>query len=251
MITSTSNTRIKSVIRLLSQAKIRREEHSYVVEGMKMYKEAPVDMIRQVLLTESAFSRLEGDIEVPYELVSDDVYKKMSDTKTPQGIMCVMEMMDYSLGDFAAKDTGKLKGLVLEGVQDPGNIGTMIRTAEGAGYDFILADRKTADIYNPKVIRSTMGSIFRVPFIYSEDLIGDLNVLKKSGVVSYAAHLKGDKFYDEVEYDKRRVILIGNEGMGLSDEISAVCDCLVKIPMEGKLESLNAAVAAALMMYRR
>lgn len=125
----------------------------------------------------------------------------------------------------------------------------MIRTMEAAGCNLMLASMGTVDVYNPKVIRSTMGSVYRIPVIYSDDLIRDLNILKGSGVRLYAAHLKGRSYYNEIGYTDRTGILIGNEAAGLSDEVSAAADELVKIPMQGQVESLNAAVAAALLMF--
>ena len=139
--------------------------------------------------------------------------------------------------------------LLLDGIQDPGNLGTMMRTAEAAGVDGVIMSRDTVDIYNPKTIRSTMGSIYRVPFLYTDDLLADMEKLHEKGIVTYAAHLKGKGYYDEVSYKGPTAFLIGNEGNGLSDEISEKAKQYIKIPMEGQLESLNAAVAAAILMY--
>ena len=139
--------------------------------------------------------------------------------------------------------------LVTENVQDPGNLGTMFRTAEGAGVTGILMSRDTVDIFNPKTIRSTMGSIYRMPFLYTEDLKKDISELQKEGVHFYAAHLKGKASYDEADYQKPSAFLIGNEGNGLTTEIADLADVYIRIPMEGKLESLNAAMAAGILMY--
>ena len=139
--------------------------------------------------------------------------------------------------------------LVLEGIQDPGNLGTMLRTGEGAGIAGILADRQTVDRYNPKVVRSTMGSLYRVPYVVSEDLRESVKTLKKRGFSVYAAHLKGTENYTDIRYPKASAYLIGNEGNGLTDETAQLADTYVRIPMEGRVESLNAAVAAALLMY--
>jgi len=253
MITSTKNERIKDVIQLMTSSKARKEEGLYVVEGLKMFKEAPAIFARQVFLTENVYEKLMEEEEYykffHFEIVSEEVFKKMSDTKTPQGIMCVLEKEEFELADLIAEKSGDVRILVLEGVQDPGNLGTMIRTAEGAGIDFILADKKTADLYNPKVIRSTMGSIFRVPFVYSDNLVQDVKMLKDNNITVYAAHLKGENYYNEEKFSNRSAVLIGNEGNGLSDEISECADKLIKIPMKGEVESLNAAIAAALLMY--
>lgn len=254
MITSNSNSKIKNVIQLISSGKARKEQGVYVVEGVKMFLEAPSRFVREVYVSESFEKSKEGKkalVGKTYEIVSDAVFKKMSDTVTPQGVLCVIEKTNIVLKDLLddkVKDLS-LKILVLEGLQDPGNLGTMIRTAEAAGFSFILADRNTVDVYNPKVIRSTMGSVYRVPVIYSDNLLSDVELIKSKGIKTYAAHLKGDSFYNEIDYFKCSAVFIGNEGKGLSDELSAKADVLVKIPMNGKVESLNAAVAAALMMF--
>lgn len=250
MITSISNQRIKNVMSLISSSKARREQGKYVVEGQKMFLEAPSRYVEEVYVSESYEKSPEGKkalIGKTYEIVSDTVFKKMSDTVTPQGVMCMLDKAKYSFDDLINKKS--LRILVLEGVQDPGNLGTMLRTSEAAGFNFILADKNTVDVYNPKVIRSTMGSIFRIPVIYTNNLLDDIDKLKSAGVKCYAAHLKGSNNYSDVEYPEKTAVFIGNEGKGLSDEISEKADTLVKIPMAGKVESLNAAIAAALMMF--
>ena len=125
----------------------------------------------------------------------------------------------------------------------------MVRTGEGAGITGVIMNKTTVDLFNPKTIRSTMGSIYRVPFVITEDLMDTMQVLKEKGVSLYAAHLKGQHAYDEEEYTNACGFLIGNEGNGLSDEIADLADRYIKIPMEGEVESLNAAISAALLMY--
>ena len=254
MITSTSNEKIKHVALLIKSAKARREEGAFVVEGERIASEVPQDILEECFVTEDRI--VEGGIRdvFPYDVtptvVSEAVFKKMSDTKSPQGILCVCRKRTVPLEELlASKKDGPLKLLVLERIQDPGNLGTMIRTAEGAGFDAIIADEGTADVYNPKVTRSTMGSLFRIPVIYTSDLLYAADMLKDHSVTIYAAHLNGETDYRKARYGDRVAFLIGNEGNGLSDEISGRADMLVKIPMQGKLESLNAAVAAALLMY--
>ena len=139
--------------------------------------------------------------------------------------------------------------MVLDNLQDPGNLGTIVRTAEGAGVDAVFMSKDTVDIYNPKVIRSTMGSIYRMPVVYVEDLIALLDTFKEKGIKSYAAHLDGKNSYDQESYEGGTAILIGNEGNGLREEISNAADIWVKIPMLGQVESLNAAIAASVMMF--
>lgn len=181
------------------------------------------------------------------EIVGDSVFKQISDTQTPQGIMAVIEMPHYELADLLDGDRTHL--LILEGIQDPGNLGTMLRTGEGAGITGVIMNSQTVDLYNPKTVRSTMGSLYRMPYYISDDLEGTINLLKEKGVKLYAAHLKGTLSYDEPEYTRACGFMIGNEGNGLTDQIADMADTYIKIPMEGKVESLNAAISATLLMY--
>ena len=139
--------------------------------------------------------------------------------------------------------------MVLDRLQDPGNVGTILRTAEGAGVTGVMLDAECADIYNPKTIRSTMGSIFRMPFCYEEDLEEGIRKLKERGVCVYAAHLEGKQSYDEADYRGPCAFLIGNEGNGLRPQIARMADTYIRIPMAGQVESLNAAIAATVLMF--
>lgn len=265
MITSNSNNRIKHVTSLISSKKERMNSGTFVVEGTRMFLETPIEDVKEVYISESFYDRIHGGDEsklsglmldrlrklnnTGYEIVSDDVFKKMSDTVTPQGILCVVNIKKNNIEDIIESFDGSVKAIALEGLQDPGNMGTIVRTAEAAGISFILAGANTVDVYSSKVVRSTMGSIFRVPIIYSDDLYEDINFLKEKEICVYAAHLSGTKSYRDVEYSDRSLILIGNEGAGLTDKATDMADMLVKIPMQGQVESLNASVAAAILMF--
>ncbi len=253
MITSVSNSRIKNVIQLMKKSKTRKEQGVFVVEGIRMVREAPKDRIKELYVSESFLMReenrsfLEKEVRVPFEAVSDEVFAKMSDTVTPQGILCVLWRMDHNIEHMLEQKDATY--LVLEDIQDPGNLGTMLRTGEGAGIAGVIMSSGTVDIYNPKVIRSTMGSIYRVPFCYVDDLPAVLRLMNKRGILTYAAHLNGDRYYNECLYCGQSALLIGNEGNGLSDEVASLAQHKIKIPMEGQVESLNAAVSAAILMY--
>ena len=259
MITSTSNQQMKQVSLLLKKSKERKNTKSFVVEGPRMVVEAPVDTLKAVYVAESYENNKENAIllselkdkcvkaNVTYEVVADNVFKSVSDTQTPQGIMAVVAMPEYDLDQLLDGDRTHL--LVLESIQDPGNLGTMVRTGEGAGVTGIIMNKTTVDLFNPKTIRSTMGSIYRVPFYVAEDLGETMKELQARGISLYAAHLKGEHSYDEEDYTKACGFLIGNEGNGLSDEIANLADAYIKIPMEGQVESLNAAISATLLMY--
>lgn len=249
VITSTSNEQIKYIVQLKEKAKVRRTEGKFVVEGIKMFSEIPTEDLVSVYVSES-FVSTNPLKNINYQIVSDNVFKKISDTVTPQGILAVVKQKKYTVEEIlASRNKKKSCIVVLDRLQDPGNLGTIVRTGEGAGISGIIMSSDCADIYNPKVIRSTMGSIFRVPFTVVEDLPNAIEQLREDGVTTYAAHLKGED-YNKADLSKDVAFLIGNEARGLSNEVSAKADKLIKIPMEGKVESLNAAVATAILMYQ-
>ena len=237
-------------MQLVKKAKVRNEQRLFVVEGTKMFAEANREWVQQVYVSES-FLLLDKNkallSDVKYEVLTDHVFKTVSDTQTPQGILSLLTMPSYTLSDILKQPNPQL--LILESIQDPGNLGTMFRTGEGAGIAGVIMNRTTVDVFNPKTIRSTMGSIYRVPFLVAENLKDTITDIKAQGVTLYAAHLKGKCSYDEVDYKTATGFLIGNEGNGLSDEIAELANSYIRIPMAGKVESLNAAIAATLLMY--
>lgn len=255
MITSTANRQIKYVSALLKKAKARREEQLFVAEGVRMCMEIPPERIRTLYISDSfrkntncaALTERVRQVEV----LTDTVFAALSDTRTPQGVLAVAEQSHYCPEDLtmAGPDGAKPLLLVLEQIQDPGNLGTVLRAGEGAGVTGILMDGGTADIYNPKVVRSTMGSLLRVPFVYVEDLDGALMMLKRKEIRLFAAHLQGSRDYDREDYRQATAFLIGNEANGLSDRTAARADARIRIPMLGRVESLNAAVAASVLMF--
>ena len=260
MITSTSNTQVKHIIQLKKKAKERDRCGLFFTEGEKMFLEAPADMIEKIYLSESWLRKNERRDEVrvlldsaPYETVSDVVFEYMSDTKTPQGVLCLLRQFRYTPEDLAGQNAERHVTsplcLALEDIQDPGNLGTILRAAEGAGVTGILMSSGCVDIYNPKVIRSTMGSIYRLPFFYAEDFTEALKAWKRAGICLYAAHLKGDRAYDQEDFTHSCAFMIGNESRGLSEGCAALADRRILIPMLGRVESLNAGVASALLVF--
>lgn len=275
IISSKDNKKIKYIRSLLEKGNIRKKNRQFVVEGIKLVDEAlEYGKVLEIVLAESLYKEIiSGDLSKNVLLaehgknitnyvkktnsttvVSDAVFKTVSETISPQGVAAIVEMPEYGLleKDFfnqAYNKNGRIKLLILEDTADPGNLGTIMRTAEAAGVTGVIMSKGTVDIFNPKVVRSTMGSIFRLPFAYVEDLKETIKELKKEGISFYATHLKGEKSYKAIKYSDRPAILIGNEARGLSDEVADLADTYVLIPMQGKVESLNAAVAAALMMY--
>ena len=253
MITSANNSQVKNIIQLNQKAKARREQGLFAAEGRKMFGEAPESWIHKVYVAESLTSdetvmkQIRRLPEEKAEIVADNVFRQMCDTKTPQGILTVLKKPEWRMEDI-------LKGpapliMILEDLQDPGNAGTIIRTGEGAGVSGVFLTKTCVDITNPKVIRSTMGSVYRMPFLYVEDVVSLKAELEQKGIRTFAAHLKGKNSYDQEDYQGGTAFLIGNEGNGLTEEAAEAADCLIRIPMCGKVESLNAAMAAGILMY--
>lgn len=223
-----------------------------------MVREVPVDLLRELYVTPEFMKNISDEdryiIEeigssdsAVMEEVSQDVMEKMADTKTPQGVLAVVKQTRWELTDMLG-DNPML--LILENIQDPGNLGTMFRTGEGAGVTGIIMSSDMADVYNPKVVRSTMGAIFRMPFIYADSIPDTVKTLEKEhGVTTYAAHLKGTKNYDEIDYHGPCAFMIGNEGNGLTKEAADAASEYVIIPMLGRVESMNAAVSAAVLTF--
>lgn len=250
IITSAANDRIKDVKKLIKSASYRREKGLYVVEGIRMFREIPTKDIAEVFVSQGAYEKLKSDIlkvvsEEDITFVAEHVFSSMSDTNTPQGVLALVRMKYVELADVV---NGEDFILIAERIQDPGNLGTIIRTAEGAGATGIILSDDCVDMYNPKVIRSTMGSIFRMPIYVTNDMAKDIDRLKKQGVCIFGAHLSGKEFYDE-DFKGSCGFLIGNEGNGLSETISSKADKLIRIPMCGKVESLNAATSVAVISY--
>lgn len=259
MITGTSNPRIKQLIQWQNKVKERRRDGVFVAEGIKMLEEAPQELIEDIYITGELAERLQnGSTEkeqllwnklsrVRFETVTEEVLKKAADTQTPQGVLTVLKQPVYHLEEILSAENGLY--LILENLQDPGNLGTILRTGEGAGITGVIMTKETVDIFNPKTIRATMGSIYRVPFLYVESIKTVLEEMHRREIVTYAAHLRGQNAYDSFSFKGDTAFLIGNESSGLREETAALADFCLKIPMEGRLESLNAAVSASILLY--
>ena len=271
MITSTSNTQIKELAKLQKKSRLRDEMGIFLVEGPRMVEEIPKERIERLYISES-FERKNPayikELGVSAEVLSDTVFSYVSDTKNPQGILAVVKRLEYTLEDVLGKSALKCAEksgekeknpenhqirvphvIVLDNLQDPGNLGTIFRTAEAAGATGILLSSDSVDVYNPKVIRSTMGAVFRMPFFYVKDLPAAVKSLSSQGIRTYAAHLNGKNVYDEEDYTEGCAFLIGNEGNGVSRLVKEKCDFTASIPMKGDIDSLNASVAAGVLAY--
>lgn len=261
MITSTANQRVKRLTNLRKKRKLRDEEGVFLVEGIRMFREVPEDALMEVYVSESFYRKEKKTVDdicaksrIRPEILTDSVFEHVSDTRTPQGVLCTVRQRSREVPVTEAWSASALRGrkpliLVLDNLQDPGNLGTILRTAEAAGVTGIIMSRECVDIYNPKTIRSTMGSVFRMPFWYVQDITDAIRQMKVAGVQTYAAHLKGKRDYDGPDYREASAFFIGNEGNGLRDEVAELADEYILIPMMGEVESLNAAIAATVLMF--
>ena len=249
-ITSASNSRVKRLTALRRKAKQRREEGAFILEGERLYRDTPGEFISEIYVTEAFLQdRLGGKAPEHCTILTPEIMQKVSDTETPQGVLCVAKMPAYKKEDLLGSGPAAPFVLILENIQDPGNLGTMMRTAEAAGVTGILMSRDTVDLFNPKTVRATMSAIFRVPFFYTDDLTGEIRKLKEDGVAVYAAHLKASIPYDTADCRRPCAFLIGNEGNGLTDPAADAATSRVHIPMKGNIESLNAAMAAGILLF--
>ena len=261
MIETTTNQQIKQITALTDRSRERAKSGLFVAEGSRMVRETPPELLEKLFFSES-FSRRQEAGQILKELekkgrgiepviVADNVFAKMSSTVHPQGICGVVKQPVYALTELL--DTAEASGgilLVLENIQDPGNLGTMLRTAEAAGACGVLLSGDCVDLFNPKVVRSTMGAIYREPFSTYNTMKDLIPELKKRQIRSLAACLSTDSGeYTDADYTGPAAILIGNEGSGLLQTTMQAADCRIRIPMEGKTESLNAAVSAAVLLY--
>ncbi len=229
--------------RSLKERKGRKETGCFLVEGRKMVEEAlsSAFSVETLLVSESHGADFSLPEDVPAYLLPDHVFAALCDTKTPQGIAAVVRMR-------AAPVTGSCL-LALDDVQDPGNVGTILRTADAAGFDGVLLSDKCADVFSPKVLRATMGSIFRMPVEITDQLPQALGQLREQGWSILSSQLDGTPFFHRDPVGEKFCLIIGNEGNGISPAVQAEATHRLRLPMRGGAESLNAAIAAGIMMY--
>ena len=241
VITSKDNEIIKKV-RKLKDKKYRKDK--FLVEGMKMLKEAIEEKVDISLIILKEGTKLDIDISEYKNIeVSEKIFNTLTDVVTPQGVLAVVNKNANSNIDYTANYI-----MALDGIQDPGNIGTIIRTLDSANLKQLIVSKNTVDCYSPKVIRSTMGAIYRVNIIEVDNLEKTLKEIKQKEFKIVTTSLQTEKSIYDITYD-RKVVVIGNEANGVSKEVINISDYKVKIPMLGKTESLNASIAAGIMIY--
>ncbi|MFA5576265.1 MAG: RNA methyltransferase [Tissierellaceae bacterium] len=255
VISSIKNPLIKN-IRSLHRRRERFKNKAFIIEGIKVVAEALEQgyPIRNIIYTDQLLAVKDGEElfkkiqDLPNTIyVADKVFKEISDTENPQGLLAIAEMKNLKIEEIKM---GGLPFLIyLNRLQDPGNMGTIIRTADAFKADGIIIGQGSVDPYNPKVVRATMGSIFRLPIIYEPQDYEDLEHLKARGLHIYSSSLEGSRPIYHIDFQRGFVLVIGNESNGIDEKIAAMSHSLIKVPMPGGAESLNAGIAASIIMY--
>ena len=254
-ITSSSNSKIKD-IKSLYKKKERWNKGIFIIEGIKVVEECinnnyPLediiysDELLKIRGGEELFEKIRNYnnlINIPSKL-----FKEISDTETPQWIIATAKFKRNSIEEIQKNKNPFI--LLLEKIQDPGNMGTIIRTADAFNIDGVAITPGSVDVYNPKVVRSTMGSIFRTPIYHISNKLEFIEKLKNQKYKIYSTSLEAEKYIHEMDFSGASIILIGNESRGVSTSMSSLADELIKIPIPGGAESLNAGIASSIIMY--
>lgn len=255
LISSSQNPAYKA-LKSLKNRRDREEKGLYYIEGLRIVEEAlkAGAEITEAAITEEFASdtRNSGILKrieaagIRILLMTAKLFREIADTETPQGILAAVRIRKYGLELISDRD-----GLyvILDSIRDPGNMGTIIRTADAAGFSAVILSKGCVDVYNPKVLRSTMGSVFHMPVCQYDDIAQAVRLLKSKGIRIFASHLEGKAEIFDADMTFGTAIVVGSEADGLSSEAAGLADMLVKIPMPGRAESLNASVAAGIMMY--
>ncbi len=246
LITSPTNSYIKHLKKLQTSSKYRNQQKLFLLEGIRPVKDAINYGIvpENIIVSENYKGKVEGVnlIRVPEKILS-----QISDTVTSQGIMAEVKMKEHSM---AAVNSEKMPLIFFsDGISDPGNLGTIIRTLEAAGVNGIVLGKGTVDLYNPKTIRSTMAAVFNIPVYFAENSEDVILSLKKKGYKIIGTRMENAVLYTEECLTEPTVVIMGNEANGISEKLLNICDSFIKIPIYGKIESLNVSVATSIIAY--
>lgn len=253
VITSKEN-RIYKHCKALSAKKYRDASGEYLVEGDKLVSEACEAGMAEMVIVRSGSGKNMDFGNVTAVSISEMLFDKITHIQTSQGIVALVRKKVFDEKAFmsavAAREGGLGNIVVLDRLQDPGNIGTIIRTADAAGYGGIIAIKGTGDIYSPKVVRAAAGSVMRMPVYFAGSAMEAVNMLRDNGKTIVGTAFDTDLYYYDADLSENTALVIGNEGNGMSEELGRNTDFNVKIPMCGTIDSLNAAVAAGILMYQ-
>lgn len=248
--TDSDKSRIFKELKALKTKHTRDKKGLFFAEGERLVSSVPRDIIEYIVYSEGGEKSLKSRLNMSYlpsYTLSDRLFSEISDTVSPQGVLCVCRQFSASVDDILNKKPEFI--VVCEEIQDPGNLGTIIRTADAGGASGIILSKGCADIFSPKIIRGAMGSVFNIPILTGAHMGETIAMLKDNGIQILAAHLKGSITPYETDLKKPTAILIGNEARGLKDETADKADVLVRLPMLGGAESLNASVACGILIY--
>ena len=252
-ITSKNNEQLK-YLRKLSSKSFRDQEHRFTIEGTKLFQEAFANHLtfRQIFVTQAWLDANAGPVgdlltalsaaNIPVLIIKESLFPSISNLQKSEGIIGILEKMSFQAGTFNSY-------VLLEDVQDPYNVGTIIRTADAAGFECVVTSVKTADIYNEKVLRGSMGSVFHLPIVQVDSLLDFVLQLKTKQITLIGTSLAGISLWEREPISEPYAIIMGNESKGMSPEMSELCDILLKIPILGSAESLNVSTAAGIVMY--
>lgn len=252
LVTSKENINVKQYVKLSISKKARNEYDQFTIEGSRLIRDAVLENldIHTIFATESAFERDKAFLQDHSEkitFVSEGVAKRLSNTRSDQGVFAIVSKPENKC---LINENLSGKYVILNNIQDPGNLGTILRTADAVGISGVILCENCCDLYNPKVVRSTMGSLFRLKIYIEDNFQNVCRRLKLEGVKTYAAVVsKQASDIRTVKFPLNSAIVIGNEGNGLKDKHSAICDERITIKMNGNIDSLNAGIAAAILMW--
>ena len=244
-ITSVDNKKIKNLIKIKNDYLYRCENNLCFLEGERLIFDTPKDFICEIFIRENYESKiLDKYKDIKKYILSEKVFNKIKSTENSQGIIAVAKYDNFISIDEINSDT-----ICLDGVRDPGNIGTIMRMAEASGFKYIILSKDCCDITAPKVIRASMSSFFRMKFLLSNDLKNDILYLKNKNFQIVATSSLDSKKYYDLEYKNNVVFIFGNEANGISDEVKNISNDFVNIPMSGEIESLNVSISSAIICF--
>lgn len=239
-----SNKLIYEIIKLRGK-KFRDASNQFVIEGKKFIDEIPTSWKINKIVVSKSFALAKNYANV--FVLPDKLFCKVSDTKNPQGILAICERKKYSFTNFINKKNCLI--VIAEKINDPGNLGTLIRSCSAFNVDGLILSRESVDLYNPKVLRAAAGNIFKINVVTDCNLENCLPVLKNNGITIFASALKSQKFCSDANFKSKSAIIIGNEANGISEKILTYADQIIKIPMANNVESLNISAAASILLY--
>ncbi|MDO5564142.1 MAG: RNA methyltransferase [Eubacteriales bacterium] len=247
IISSKNNIKIKEIKMIRDLSSYRKEKNLIFLEGERLINDTPIDLIKEIYIDENYKNKIPKIGKENVFIIKNNITNYISDTKNPQGIIAIARKPIMNYNNIFTSEFKNI--LILNSIKDPGNMGSIIRTSEASGISCIIIDKESVDYLSPKVIRSSMSSIFRVKIFETDNLINCILKLKKIKYDIYATDLNAKEYYDEINYSNNNAIVIGSEANGIDKKIMELCNKKIKIDMCGNIESLNASIATAIILF--